>query len=71
MTITELRTGIAVTGIEDDVVTTISALIPLSPTSVQVIYKLPDGSLKERMLDNKTAETIVLASAARPLVVYW
>jgi len=66
MNISDLKTGIAVTGIEGDVVTTISALIPLSSTSVQVIYKLPDGSLKERMLDNKTSETIALASVSRP-----
>jgi SNF2 family DNA or RNA helicase len=66
MKLNEITVGIAVTGIELDSVTTISAVIPLSDESVQIFYKLSDGSLKERLLNNELAEHVQIATIEKP-----
>lgn len=66
MKLQELQNGLSVTGLEGEIVTSISAVIPITGTSVQVIYKLPDGSLKERLIDESAAASIMKAEASRP-----
>lgn len=66
MKLNEITVGIAVTGIELDSVTTISAVIPLSDDSVQIFYKLSDGSLKERLLNKELAEQVQIATVEKP-----
>jgi len=66
MDIKELKPGISVTGIELNMVTTISAVIPLSEDSMQVIYKLSDGTLKERLLNHELAKDVHIAVSERP-----
>lgn len=66
MKLDEIKAGIAVTGIEQLSVTTISGVIPVSSNSVQIFYKISDGSIKERLLDSAAAEKIQLAILERP-----
>jgi SNF2 family DNA or RNA helicase len=66
MTIKEIVPGISVTGIELDMVTTISAIVPLSADSVQIFYKLSDGSIKERLLNEELAKAVHLATNEKP-----
>ena len=53
-------------GLEPSVVATIAAVVPISEDSVQVIYKTPDGTLKDRLLGRVDEENISIAVAERP-----
>ena len=44
--IEDLKPGMSLVGLEVTGVATISAVVPISDDSVQVIYKTGDGSLK-------------------------
>jgi hypothetical protein len=41
-------------------------LVPISEDSIQVIYKTPDGTLKDRLLGRADEEHISIAMAERP-----
>ena len=47
MQLSELRTGIALVGLEPDLVSTVVAIVPIAEGTVQVIYRLPDGTIKD------------------------
>ena len=66
MRIEELRAGSALTGLEPTTVATIVAVVPIADGAVQVIYKTPDGTLKDRLLGRADEATIALAVAERP-----
>ena len=66
MQLNEIAPGIAVTGIELNAVTTIIQVLPLAADSVQIFYKLSDGSFKERLLNQAAADAVQLATAERP-----
>lgn len=66
MKIEELAQGQSLSGIEPTEVVTVVAIVPLSEGSVQLIYRTPDGALKERLLGRTDEETIAVASAERP-----
>jgi hypothetical protein len=46
----DLTPGLPVAGLEPSLVTTLVAVVPIADGSVQVIYKTPDGTLKDRLL---------------------
>jgi SNF2 family DNA or RNA helicase len=48
------------------VVATIVAVVPIAAGAVQVIYKTPEGTLKERLLGRADETTIALATQERP-----
>lgn len=58
--------GIALTGIEPTDVVTVVAVVPIADGTVQVIYKTPDGTLKDRLLNRADEAGIALATAERP-----
>lgn len=58
--------GIAVVGLEPTAVVTIVAVVPIANDAIQVIYKLPDGTLKDRLISRADESTIELATAERP-----
>ena len=64
MRLEDLVSGISLTGIELSAVVTVSAVIPIAEGAVQVIYKMPDGMLKERMLGRADEESIALGNGA-------
>jgi hypothetical protein len=66
MRLEDLNPGNALTGLEASVVATIVAVIPIAEGAVQVIYKTPDGTLKERLLGRADETTIALATQERP-----
>ena len=49
--LTELKPGQALVGLEPDLVVTIAAVVPITDGAVQVYYKTPGGSVKERLLN--------------------
>jgi superfamily II DNA or RNA helicase len=64
--IEDLSPGSALTGLEPSAVATIVAVVPIAEGAVQVIYKTPDGTLKDRLLGQADEATIALAVAERP-----
>jgi hypothetical protein len=66
MRLEELTPGNSLTGIEPSAIATIVAVVPIAEGAVQVIYKTPDGTLKERLLGRADEAMIALATQERP-----
>ena len=66
MKLEDLAAGQSLSGIEPTNVVSVVALVPLAEGSLQVIYRTPDGTMKERMLGRAEEPQIALASAERP-----
>jgi superfamily II DNA or RNA helicase len=62
----DLRKGMSLVGLEPSLVATVMTVEPIAEGTVQVIYKTPDGTLKERLLGRSEEATIGLAAAERP-----
>jgi SNF2 family DNA or RNA helicase len=66
MRLEDLKPGLALTGLEAAVIGSVVAVVPIGGSAVQVLYKTPDGTLKERLLNRTDESTIALATAERP-----
>ena len=66
MQLAELKPGLALVGLEPDRVCTVMAVVPLAENAVQVIYRLPEGAIKERLLGPADEATIAVATVERP-----
>src|SRR5580698_5562767 len=67
MQLAELKAGLALVGLEPDLVCTVVAVVPIAEGAVQVFYKLPDGAtVKERLLGIADQATIAVAVTERP-----
>jgi SNF2 family DNA or RNA helicase len=66
MRLEDVAPGISLTGLEPTAVVSVLATVPIADGAVQVIYKLPDGTLKDRLLNRADEATIDLAIAERP-----
>lgn len=66
MRLEDIGSGISLTGLEPNTVVTLLHVISIADGAVQVIYKLPDGTLKERLLNRADEATIEVATAERP-----
>src|SRR4030095_4902020 len=62
----ELTPGNSLIGLEPSVVATIVAVVPIADGAVQVIYKTPDGTLKDRLLGRTDEPKVALATQERP-----
>jgi len=65
MHLAELKPGLALVGLEPDRVCTVVAVVPHAQNAVQVIYRLPDGAIKERLLGTADEATIAVATVER------
>lgn len=66
MRIEDISPGNALTGLEPAAVATVVAVVPIADGAVQVIYKTPDGTLRDRLLGRADQESIALATVERP-----
>src|SRR5450759_5421419 len=66
MRIEDLTPGISLNGLEPSVVATIVAVVPIAEGVVQIIYKTPDGTLKDRLLGRADEPNISIATTERP-----
>ncbi|APW60531.1 helicase-related protein [Paludisphaera borealis] len=66
MQLAEVKPGVALVGLDPDLVCTVVAVSIIAEGAVQVFYKLPDGTLKERLLGAADEATISLATTERP-----
>lgn len=62
----DLKPELAITGLEPSVIVTVVALVPFSEDSIQVIYKTPDGTIKDRLLGRTDEANIGVAVSQRP-----
>jgi superfamily II DNA or RNA helicase len=62
----ELKSGQSLVGLEPNLVATVVAVGPIAANAVQVIYKTPDGALKDRLLNSADEAGIGLATIERP-----
>ena len=66
MKLEELQPGASVTGVEPTQIVSVLATVPMGEGSVQLIYRTPDGAMKERLLSRVDEQSISLATAERP-----
>lgn len=66
MRIEDLTPGMSLAGLEPTAIATIVAVVPITEGSVTVIYKTPEGTLKERLLGRADESNIALAVEERP-----
>lgn len=62
----ELQPGLSIVGLEPTVVATVVAIVPIAEGTVQVVYKTPEGALKDRLLNRSDEAAISLATNERP-----
>src|SRR3954470_7638294 len=62
----DLRPGLPLVGLEPSVVATLAAVVPIGEGSVQVFYRTPDGTTKERLLGRIDEESLSVATVERP-----
>lgn len=66
MKLHDIKPGLTLSGLEPDHFCTVVAATPFSEDAVQVIYKLPDGALKERLLGPSEEPLIDVVTQRRP-----
>lgn len=66
MNLSEIKKGLSLTGLEPNLVCTIVSADEIDPNAFTVIYRLPDGQIKERLLSASEADSIAIATAERP-----
>lgn len=66
MKLEEIKPGLSLSGIEPAQIVTVVAIIPLGEGSLQLIYRTPDGNIKERLLNRGDEAAVDIASAERP-----
>jgi SNF2 family DNA or RNA helicase len=62
----DLKSGLALVGLEPSVVTTVAAIVPIGDGAVQIFYRTPDGTTKERLLGRADEPNISIATVERP-----
>jgi hypothetical protein len=68
MKLNEISTGQTLSGVEVNQIVTVVATVPHADTALQLIYKLPDGSIRERLLGPADEQEIQTATSERPFV---
>jgi hypothetical protein len=66
MQLSEIKAGLALVGLDPELVCTVVAVNLIAESAVQVFYKLPEGTFKERLLGIADDATIALATTQRP-----
>ncbi|MCL5961060.1 MAG: DUF3883 domain-containing protein [Chloroflexi bacterium] len=66
MRLEDLSPGISLIGLEPSAVATVVAVVPIATGAVQVIYKTPDGALKDCLLGRVDEANIAIATQERP-----
>ena len=62
----DLKPGLALDGLEPSVVATVAAVVPIGEGAVQVFYRTPDGTTKERLLGRGDEVSLSVATVERP-----
>lgn len=62
----DISPGATLDGVEPSTAVTVVAAISIPPNSLQLVYRLPDGALRERLLARSDEGTVAVAVATRP-----
>ena len=62
----ELKPGLPLVGLEPASVATVAAVVPIGDGAVQVFYRTPDGTTKERLLGRDDEANLSVATVERP-----
>src|ERR1700733_11951718 len=66
MKLETLKAGISLVGIEPTLIATVIAVVPIGDGAVQILYKTPEGTIKERLLGRADESSISVATVERP-----
>ena len=66
ITLESITPGLALTGLDPTGIGSVIAVVPIADGAVQVLYKTPDGALKERLLNRGDEPNISIATNERP-----
>ena len=66
MKLEEITAGQSLTGIESEAIVQVITSVRISPDSVQLIYKLQDGTIRETLLDRGRENSIAVATSESP-----
>jgi SNF2 family DNA or RNA helicase len=66
MKLKEIKTGQSLAGIEPTQIVTVVTTVPLGDAALQLIYRTPDGGIKERLLGGADEASISIATIERP-----
>ncbi|MFD2717034.1 DEAD/DEAH box helicase, partial [Tistrella mobilis] len=66
MKLEEIKSSLGLSGIEPSQIVTVVAAVPLGEDSVQLIYRTPDGAMKERLLGRRDEVSVNVATVERP-----
>ena len=66
ITLPQLIPGLSLSGVEPDRIVQVVAVIPVGDSAVTLIYRIPDGSIRERLLTEADYPSISVATAERP-----
>src|SRR5271165_6398688 len=66
MRIEDIKAGDSLQGIEPTTLVTVVAVVPISTDAIQLVYKTPDGTLKDRLLGRHDEKNIATATRERP-----
>src|SRR6266568_2811048 len=66
MKLEDITTGASLSGIEPSEIVAVVATVPHGDGALQLIYRTPDGAMKERLLGSADEATISVATAERP-----
>ena len=64
--IEEIKPGLLLTGLEPGSVVSVMAAVPIGTGAAQVIYKLPDGTIRERLIGGADLAALTVATTERP-----
>ena len=62
----DLKPGLPLAGLEPSALATVAAVVPIGDGAVQVFYRTPDGTTKERLLGRTDEANISIATVERP-----
>ncbi len=66
MKLQEIKAGLSLSGVEPTEIVSVVAIVPLGDGALQLIYRTPDGGIKERLLGSVDEATISVATVERP-----
>ncbi|MDA1278151.1 MAG: helicase-related protein, partial [Verrucomicrobia bacterium] len=64
--LTDIKQGLSLTGLEPEMIVTIIATNSIGTSAVQVIYQLPDGTIRERLVGAADTGALAVATSERP-----
>ena len=66
MKLQEIRPGLSLSGVEPAQIVSVVATVPLGESAIQLIYRTPDGVIRERLLGSADEASISIATAEHP-----